>query len=165
MAVDIRHATAADREALADLFHDMDRHYWGDKAPSPEEWCRFLDSVVLPTKNSCEILIAEQEGDPVGVATFAIVYPARDLTGQVFMKDLYTRAGKRGQGVGRRIMSHIARLAVERGCSRFDWTTESHNARAMSFYASLGASAVGEKVYYRLDGEALSNLASESHGQ
>ncbi len=165
MAIDIRHATAADRDALAELFHDMDRHYWGDDAPSPEDWGRFLDAVVLPAAKTCEIVIAEDDGRLVGVATFAIVYPAVDLSGQMFMKELYTTAATRSQGVGRRIMAFLARLAHERGCSRIDWVTERSTPRAMAFYDRLGAERLDERVYYRLTGNALSALAGEIHGQ
>ena len=165
MTIDIRHATAADRDALAELFHDMDRHYWGDEAPSADEWRRFLDAVVLPASKSCEIVIAEAEGRLVGLATFAIVYPAIDLSGQMFMKELYTTAEARGQGVGRRIMEFLARLARERRCARIDWVTERTTPRAMAFYDRLGAQRMDQRVYYRLDGEALTTLAGDSHGQ
>ena len=165
MAIDIRHATAADRDALAELFHDMDRHYWGDDAPSPEEWKRFLDAVVLPASKSCEIVIAEDKGDLLGVATFAILYPAASLSGQVYMKELYTTAAARSRGVGRRIMTHLARLAGERGCTRIDWVTERDTPRAMAFYDRLGAERMDQRVYYRLTGDALTALAGETDGQ
>ena len=165
MTIDIRHATAADRDALAELLHDMDRHYWGDEAPSADEWRRFLDAVVLPASKSCEIVIAEQDGKPVGLATFAVLYPAAKLTGQMYLKELYTAAEARGQGVGRRIMEFLARLARERDCSRIDWVTERTTPRAMAFYDRLGAQRMDQRVYYRLDGEALTTLADGSHGQ
>ncbi len=163
MAVDIRHASAADREALAELFHDMDRHYWNDEAPSIDEWRRFLDSVVLPASNSCEIVIAEEDGRPLSVATFAIVYPSSPLIGQFFLKEIYTRSEARSRGVGRLIMAYIAGQALRRGCARVDWVAE--DARAMEFYDGLGARTLDKRVYYRLDGDALSALAGETHGQ
>jgi GNAT superfamily N-acetyltransferase len=163
MAVDIRHAGAADREALAELFHDMDRHYWNDEAPSTDEWLRFLDSVVLPASKSCEIVMAEENGRPLGVATFAIVYPGAHLTGQVFLKEIYIRSEARSRGVGRRIMAYIADQALQRGCPRVDWVAE--DARAMAFYDGLGARTLDKRVYYRLDGDALSALAGETDGQ
>ena len=163
MTVDIRHATAADRDALAELFHDMDRHYWGDEAPSEDDWRRFLDAVVLPASKSCEIVIAEEDGALLGLATFAIVYPGAQLTGQLFLKEIYTRSESRGQGVGRRIMAYVAEHALKRGCARVDWVAD--DARAMDFYDRLGARKLEKRIYYRLDGKALSALAGEAHGQ
>ena len=76
------------------------------------------------------------------------------------MKDLFTVAEARGRGVGKVLMRFLARLAVERGCVRLDWTAETDNAAALSFYDRLGARRVTEKVYYRFDGEALAAFAA-----
>jgi len=57
-------------------------------------------------------------------------------------------------------MRFLARLAVERGCVRFDWTAETDNPDALGFYDRLGARRVADKVYYRFDGEALQRLAT-----
>jgi ribosomal protein S18 acetylase RimI-like enzyme len=66
----------------------------------------------------------------------------------------------RGQGVGRALMGFLARLAVQRGCVRFDWTAETDNPEALAFYDRLGAGRVAEKVYYRFDGDRLRQLAA-----
>ena len=158
MAVEVRLATPADGEALVDLFHAIDAHYWGAAAPSRAAMARHIEGL-LPFR-SCEIAIARQDVRPVGLATFAVLYPAPGLGGQLFMKDLFTIAQVRGQGVGRTIMRFLARLAVERGCVRFDWTAETDNPDALGFYDWLGARRVADKVYYRFDGEALQRLAT-----
>ena len=75
------------------------------------------------------------------------------------MKDLFTVEEARGLGIGEAIMRYLARYALDRGCGRFDWTTEDGNARAMAFYERLGARRVTDKVYYRLDGDTLAKLA------
>jgi ribosomal protein S18 acetylase RimI-like enzyme len=58
-------------------------------------------------------------------------------------------------------MAFLARLALERGCGRFDWTAETDNPETLAFYDRLGARRVEEKVYYRFDGEALNALAEK----
>ena len=158
MAVEVRLATRADRDELVRLFHAIDVHYWGKAAPSQAAMARHVDEAVLAYR-SCEIAIAEQDGHAVGLATFAVLYPAPGPGGQLFMKDLFALAAARGQGVGHALMGFLARLAVERGCVRFDWTAESDNADALAFYDRLGAGRVMEKVYYRFDGERLRQLA------
>ena len=158
MAVDVKLATPADGEALVDLFHAMDVHYWGAAAPSRAAMARHIEGL-LPFR-SCEIAVARQDDRPVGLATFAVLYPAPGLGGQLFMKDLFTIAQVRGQGIGRMIMRFLARLAVERGCVRFDWTAETDNPDALGFYDRLGARRVTEKVYYRFGGEELRKLAA-----
>jgi ribosomal protein S18 acetylase RimI-like enzyme len=76
------------------------------------------------------------------------------------MKDLFVRKNWRGRGVGEQVMQFLASHAVSLNCVRFDWTTENTNTGAMAFYNSLGAEHVKQKVYYRLTGGALENLAS-----
>lgn len=164
MTIDVRLATRADRDTLVDLFHAIDVHYWGAAAPARAAMARHVEEAVL-TFRSCEIALAEREGRAVGLATFAVLYPAPGLGGQLFMKDLFALAAARGQGVGRALMGFLARLAVERGCVRFDWTAETDNPEALGFYDRLGARRVAEKVYYRFEGGALNRLgAGESAG-
>jgi len=161
VAVDVRLATRADRDELVRLFHAIDVHYWGEAAPSREAMARHIDAAVL-APGSCEIAIAEQDGRAVGLATFAVLYPAPGPGGQLFMKDLFTLAAARGQGIGRALMGFLARLAVERGCVRFDWTAETDNPEALAFYGRLGARRVAEKVYYRFEGETLRRFAERA---
>jgi GNAT superfamily N-acetyltransferase len=164
VTVEVRLATRADREVLVDLFHAIDVHYWGAAAPSRVAMARHVEEAVLAFR-SCEIALAEREGRAVGLATFAVLYPAPGLGGQLFMQDLFALAEMRGQGVGRALMGFLARLAVECGCVRFDWTAETDNPEALHFYDGLGARRVAEKVYYRCEGETLHRLAAgESAG-
>ncbi|WP_074388755.1 GNAT family N-acetyltransferase [Mangrovibacter phragmitis] len=75
------------------------------------------------------------------------------------MKDLFTSAAVRGQGVGKSLMQFIAAFAIEHGCTRFDWTAETTNPKAAEFYLSLGASLIEEKQYFRLDHQRLATFA------
>jgi GNAT superfamily N-acetyltransferase len=159
-SIQIRLAGPSDAAVLAELFHAVDRHYWGAAAPTREAMAEHVRQRVL-SATTCEIALAEIEGEAVGLATFAILYPAPGPSGQLFMKDLFTLAAARGRGVGHALMAFLARLALERGCGRFDWTAETDNLGALAFYDRLGARRVEEKVYFRADGEALKALAAE----
>jgi GNAT superfamily N-acetyltransferase len=159
VTVEVRLATRADRDELVRLFHAIEAHYWGEAAPSRAVMAGHVDEAVL-APGSCEIAIAERDGRAVGLATFAVLYPAPGPAGQLFMKDLFTLAESRGQGVGRALMGFLARLAVGRGCVRFDWTAETDNPEALAFYDRVGAGRVAEKVYYRFDGETLQQFAA-----
>lgn len=160
MAATFRLATPADQDVLAALFHALDLHYWGAAAPSAEAMAAHVRDKILAPQSNCEIALAETAGEAVGIATFAIVYPAPHLSGQLFLKDLFTTAEARGRGIGEKLMRFLAALAVARGCSRLDWTAEAENPGAMAFYERLGAQRVENKVYYRLDSGALAALAA-----
>jgi GNAT superfamily N-acetyltransferase len=156
----IRSATDADIEVLADLFHAMFVHYWDPRSPSRAELARHIECDVLPS--GCEIVIAERDGQAVGLATFAVLYPGPGLGGQLTLKDLFVIAAARGSGVGKDLLAHLAKTAIARGCLRLDWTAEASNPEALAYYDRLGATRVTEKVYYRLDGDLLKTMASAS---
>ncbi len=151
-----------DFEAVGELFYLCDLHYWGDDAPSAEAMREHVRSHVLAEKATTEILLIERDARALGFASFSVLYPAPDLGGALYLKDLFTRAEARGQGAGEALMRALAGIAVERGCCRFDWTAEDHNPRAMTFYEQLGARRVTEKVYYRFDGDRLKDFARNS---
>ena len=157
-ATTIRSATETDAEALTDLFHAMYIHYWGSGAPSRSDISRHIMRDILPS--GCEIVIAERAGRAVGLATFAVLYPGPGLGGQLTMKDLFVVAEARTSGVGRDLLTHLAKTATARGCLRLDWTAESSNPEAIAYYDRLGAKRVDEKVYYRVDGELLKDWAN-----
>lgn len=61
------------------------------------------------------------------------------------------------------MLRHLARLALERGCDRFEGTVLDWNERAQRFYRSLGARIMSDWQRCRVDGDALSALAHPSH--
>jgi GNAT superfamily N-acetyltransferase len=158
-AVAFRLATAADRAVLHELFHETEVHYEGHAAPSREDVAAHVDRNIVPALNSCEILLAEVDGAVAAYATFGQLYPAPNLGGQIQVKDIFVRDGFRSRGVGGAIICWLAALAVERRCSRVDWTAETSNPRAVQFYDRLGVPRVLSKVYYRLEGDDLAAFA------
>lgn len=160
MTVAIRAATTADTGAVADIFFVIEKHYWGDKAVGRDAMTRHVESKVMAPDSGIEVILAERGGKALGLATFAILYPGPGTAGTLYMKDLFTLSVARGSGVGKALIAYLAREAIERGCTRFDWTAESTNPGALAYYDRLGVPRVESKVYYRLDGEALTAMAS-----
>ncbi len=157
-----RLAGPGDSDTVAELFYLCDLHYWGERAPPAEAMREHVRNRVMVEAATTEILLIEQEGKALGFASFSVLYPAPDLGGALYLKDLFTRSETRGRGAGEAVMRALAGIAVERGCCRFDWTAEDHNPRAMAFYDNLGAQRITEKVYYRFDGDRLKEFASKS---
>ena len=115
------------------------------------------------TRPYAEALMAEAGGEPAGFALFFHNYSTFAGKPGIYLEDLYVRPVFRGQGVGKRLISRIAALAVERGCARFEWSVLDWNEPAIRFYRSLGAIGMDEWTVQRLDGEALQRLAGQSH--
>ena len=76
------------------------------------------------------------------------------------MKEIYIASDQRNRGIGRELMNFVARYAVTKNCSRFDWTVDETNPGAIAFYEEMGASLVTSKLYYRFSGEQLEKFAS-----
>ncbi len=105
-------------------------------------------------------LICELDGQPVGFAIYFYNFSTWLGRYGLFVEDLYISPEYRGQGLGRTLLQHLANLAVERGCGRFEWNVLDWNEPAIRFYESCGAVAQEEWVGYRLSGEALKRVAA-----
>jgi GNAT superfamily N-acetyltransferase len=78
----------------------------------------------------------------------------------LYLEDLFVRPEYRGRAIGKRLLVHLARVAVAEQCERFDWAVLDWNQPARRFYESLGAEANPSWINYRLTGDALRRLAA-----
>ncbi|MFQ5971163.1 MAG: GNAT family N-acetyltransferase [Alphaproteobacteria bacterium] len=108
-------------------------------------------------------LVAEQDGAPVGYATFHNSFDSDRAMRTVWLLDLFVMEQARGQGIGQRLMAAVARAAVERGAGSLWWGVRSDNARARRFYARLGAVDDDARIL-ELAGDALRALADTETG-
>jgi len=107
-----------------------------------------------------EVTIAEWSDEPVGFALWFLAYSTWRAQPTLYLEDLFVRPFARGRGVGRALMQHLARVAVERGCGRFAWQVLDWNAPSIAFYESLGAKVLREWLTCRVEGPALAALAT-----
>ena len=73
--------------------------------------------------------------------------------------DIYVRSAHRRNGYGRQLLRHVADIAFDRGCGRFEWSALDWNAPAVAFYRSLGAEQMDQWTTFRVTGTALARLA------
>ena len=71
----------------------------------------------------------------------------------------------RGRGVGKALLLHLAAIAAQRGCARFEWAVLDWNQHAIDFYRSMGAVPMDEWTVFRVSGEALAALAQSAPAQ
>lgn len=107
-----------------------------------------------------EVVMAEVDGDPAGFALFFHTFSTFLGRRGLYLEDLFVRPVFRGRGMGRALMVHLAQLALERGCGRFEWSVLDWNQDAIRFYRSLGAAGMDGWTTQRLQGEALRALAA-----
>lgn len=109
-----------------------------------------------------QVLIAEVDGETAGFALYFHNFSTFLGKPGLYLEDLYIRPAFRGRGYGRRIMQHLARVAIERGCGRFEWWVLDWNAPAIQFYRSLGAEPMSDWTIQRVCGAALTALAENA---
>lgn len=109
-----------------------------------------------------EVLIGEVDGEAQGFALFFHNYSTWLSQPGIYLEDLFVRPAARGAGLGKALLTELARLAVERGCGRLEWSVLDWNEPAIGFYKSLGARAQDEWTVYRLTGDALRELAHKA---
>jgi len=106
-----------------------------------------------------EAAIAEREGEPIGFALWFTTFSTFLCLPGLWLEDLYVRPEHRGGGAGRTLLSHVARVAVDRGYGRLELAALHWNEPALGFYRSLGARSMEEWLTQRFEGSALRRLA------
>ena len=107
-----------------------------------------------------QVLIAERDGLPAGFALFFHNFSTFLGKPGMYLEDLYVRPAFRGAGIGKKLLAHLAKLAVARGCGRLEWWVLDWNEPSIGFYRKLGAVPMDDWTVYRLTGGALDELAA-----
>jgi GNAT superfamily N-acetyltransferase len=109
--------------------------------------------------------IAEWNEEPAGFALWLFNYSTWQGKPGLYLEDLFVRPRYRKQGIGKALLVHLARVALEKGCGRYQWQVLDWNTPAIDFYQSLGAKVMKEWLTMRVTGDALRALAQGSSGQ
>jgi GNAT superfamily N-acetyltransferase len=153
----IRFATVDDSPTILTFIRDLAEY---EKLPgevvADEEAIR---TTLFGARPAAEVLIAELAGAPVGFALFFPSYSTFLGKPGLYLEDLFVRVDARGHGVGRALMSALARIAVQRDYGRFEWSVLDWNEPALRFYRSLGAKPHAGWTVQRLTGAPLAELA------
>ncbi len=152
----IRHATASDAPLVLRFIKGLAEYErLAHEVTATEEKIR--DSLFGPAPGA-EVVIAEVDGTPAGFALFFHNYSTFLAQPGIWLEDLFVLPDFRGHGVGRELLTYLARLALERGCGRLEWCVLDWNESAIRFYESVGAQAMADLTVYRVTGEALTRL-------
>ena len=107
--------------------------------------------------------VAEDEaGTVVGFALWFLNYSTWTGVHGIYLEDLYVRPGTRGRGHGKALLAELARICVERGYGRLDWSVLDWNEPAIAVYRAIGARPMDEWTVQRTTGDALVKLAASA---
>ncbi|MDX2211014.1 MAG: GNAT family N-acetyltransferase [Sphingopyxis sp.] len=159
MTLAIRPATRADLPLIAQFIRDLAAY----EKLSHE--VRFDEAVLAERlfgpRPYAEVIIGEIDGAPQGFALFFHNFSTFEGRPGIYLEDLFVRPEARGSGLGKALLAHLAKLAVERDCARLEWWVLDWNSPSIGFYQSLGARLMDEWTVMRVDGAALTRLAGE----
>ena len=108
-------------------------------------------------------LICEIDDEAVGFAIYFYNYSTWLGKYGIYLEDLYVPPEHRGKGAGKALLIHIASIAIQNNCGRFEWSVLDWNTPSIEFYKALGAREMSDWHMYRVDGEALQKLADKEY--
>jgi GNAT superfamily N-acetyltransferase len=120
---------------------------------------RDFHAALFGERPTIETVIAALDGEPAGYALFFPTFSTFLGRPGLYLEDLYVRPAARGYGVGRKLLEHLARITVERGWGRLEWSVLDWNAPSIAFYKKMGAKPMDEWTVFRLTGDPLKSLA------
>lgn len=155
----IRLATAGDSALILSFIQGLAEYEkMADQVVATEEKLR---ATLFGEKAAAEVVIAEYQGQPAGFALFFHNYSTFLAQPGLYLEDLFVLPAFRGKGLGKLLLSYLAKLAVERGCGRFEWSVLDWNQPAIDFYQAQGAKLMHDWRITRLTGSELTALAAQ----
>ena len=152
------------REAAPDdvgvILHFINELAIYEKAPEEVKTnAGMIEETLFGPAAKTRCLIGEIEGEAVGFAVYFSNYSTWLGKYGIYLEDLYVSPEHRGKGVGKALLVHIAGIALDNDCGRFEWSVLDWNTPSIEFYKSLGAVEMSEWRIYRVTGDALKKLA------
>ena len=160
MSLSIRAAMPADISLIGQFIRDLAEYEKLAHAVRFDE--AVMAQKLFGPRPYAEVLIGEIDGLAQGFALFFHNFSTFEGRPGIYLEDLFVRPDARGSGLGKALLGKLAALAVERDCARLEWSVLDWNTPAIDFYKSLGATPMDEWSVYRVDGDALDNLATHS---
>ncbi len=105
-------------------------------------------------------VVAELDGDAVGFALYFFNFSTWTGRPGLYLEDLYVRPRARGRGIGVALFKYLARVAVDRGCGRFELSVLDWNTDAIGFYERLGGVPMDGWTVYRFAPDAIAAIAT-----
>lgn len=105
-------------------------------------------------------VILEASGVAAGFAVWFHSYSTWQARNGLYLEDLYVAPDYRGSGAGKLLLRHLAKVAIEKGCGRFEWSVLDWNEPAIRVYEAIGAEPQSEWIRYRLTGDRLREFAA-----
>ena len=131
----IRPVAASDLAAWRPLWDGYNAFYGrAGETALPEERTRILWERLLDERVPMNALVAELDGEVVGLSHFLFHLSTTRPAGVCYLQDLFTAPALRGKGIGRALIKATAAAAKAHGSERLYWQTHETNATGRALY-------------------------------
>jgi GNAT superfamily N-acetyltransferase len=120
-----------------------------------------LEQHLFGDRPYAEAIVAEVEGNVIGLALFFYNYSTFLTQPGIYLEDLFVLPEYRGLGIGKALLLGVGKVAVERGCGRFEWSVLDWNAPSIEFYQRMGAEVLPDWRICRVTGEQLGRMGED----
>jgi len=120
-----------------------------------------IKSSIFNDDSHVNALICELDGKAIGMAIYFYNYSTWLAKPGLYLEDLYVSLDARGKGAGKLLLQAMAKVALDKGCGRFEWSCLDWNKPSRDFYESIGAKSQDEWVGYRMTGQTLIDFANQ----
>lgn len=154
----LRNATENDIPLIYSFILNLARYEgFEDQVTATED---MLSEALFGNKPTARVVIGDYKGKPAGFALYYFNFSTYRGNRGLYLEDLYVNPDFRGLGLGTKLLSHLADIAIEENCGRMEWSVLDDNEPAINFYKSLDAFPKNERLIFRIKGDALNRLAA-----
>ena len=154
----IRAATEADVQLIFDLICELATYekLRDEVVGTPE----ILRETLFDQRAAEALIVESADGEAVGYALFYTTFSTFECRAGIWLEDVYVKPEHRRDGVGRKVLEHLAAIAQERGMARLEWVALDWNEPALNFYKKLGAATLDDWLIHRLESDGIRRLAA-----
>lgn len=157
MSLTIREATQADAEVILGFITELAIYEKAEHEVLAS--VADIERSLFDQGSPAQALICLLDEQPIGFAVYFFNYSTWQGRKGLYLEDLFVSLEHRGVGAGKYLLRHLAKIACDSGCGRFEWSVLDWNEPAIEFYKSIGAAPQDEWVRYRMEGETLKSFA------
>ena len=120
-----------------------------------------VERALFGSRPAAEVIIAYAGDEPAGFALYFQSFSTFLGRPGLYLEDIFVKPEWRQQGLGRMLLARLARIAIDRGYGRMEWSVLNWNETALRVYRAVGAKPMNDWTVYRLNGAALRDLAAQ----
>jgi GNAT superfamily N-acetyltransferase len=155
----LRPARLGDEDGILECVHDLAAYE--NEPDAVQVTAAGMRAALFGDSPSVFAHVVDKGGRIVAIAVWFLNYSTWTGRNGIYLEDLFVREEERRHGYGRALLAELARVCVERGYGRFEWSVLDWNESAIAFYRAIGAVGMDEWTTQRLTGNALSRLAAQ----